>query len=195
MHWVLSPLIGLYSPALIRHEYVIIYIFNLPLVNFNFSEVKHWDWIIIIIASKRASQLDNRGQRGKSFSFLTLRWLNIRSDGPPKSKHEIGSVFFSANKYDVQYVGGVGLCMKTLTRLCYKNVFLSVPAEWIGQVPTTFLCVIFSERLRVNVEVFQWKFCFDQSESCQSGQFCQFRLICMHCRVWLGGGGWFTNTY
>ena len=53
----------------------------------------------------------------------------------------------------------------------------------------TFLCVIFSERLRVNVEVFQWKFCFDQSESCQSGQFCQFRLICMHCRVWLGGGG------
>ena len=106
---------------------------------------------------------------------------------------KLAPFFFSANKYDVQYVGGVGLCMKTLTRLCYKNVFLSVPAEWIGQVPTTFLCVIFSERLRVNVEVFQWKFCFDQSESCQSGQFCQFRLICMHCRVWLGGGGWFTR--
>ena len=29
------------------------------------------------------------------------RWLNIPTDGHPKGKHEIGSSFFSANKYDV----------------------------------------------------------------------------------------------
>ena len=67
-----SLLIGLYGPALIRHEYVIIYIFNLPLVNFNFSKVKHGDCQRNINnMADCASQLDNWGQRGKSFS---LHW-------------------------------------------------------------------------------------------------------------------------
>ena len=72
MHWVLSPLIGLYSPALIRHEYVIIYIFNLPLVNFNFYKVKHWQGHWQRNINNKAdggSQLDHWGQRGKSFSL------------------------------------------------------------------------------------------------------------------------------
>ena len=82
MHWGTcpSPLIGLYGSALIRHEYVIIYIFNLPLVNFNFSKVKHWT----TSHGLPASHLDHWGQRGSSHSPYTAGLVKYADWRPPQ---------------------------------------------------------------------------------------------------------------
>ena len=94
-----------------------------------------------------------------------LGWLNMPTGGHPKSKHEIGSSFFFCKQIwrrstlDSSMWEALAFVWKHWVAFVIEMYsFISAPAESHGQVPMTFsyMCLIFSERLIVNVEVVFW---------------------------------------